>query len=171
MVFRPMIFIRGHERPDLVDLGGFSKRPLDPKPAKCLSGEYGQNPGFSIMRKMGWTDCEPLGIRGKGITEPVETKGRKNGDTSGLGYEEVVPVPGEQKMAVIRIVKIGENYGIGHSDYGSVFIPNGVMNFIRMSMTARIMTDNEIKQRKIYALMIAKPGRFTWRLVKVDMIV
>ena len=171
MVFRPVIFVRGHERPDRVIMGKLSNGKVeDPVPVKCLSAQHGQSPGLSIMGKMGWVDCEPLGIRGTGITEPVGTKGRQNGDTRGLGYEEVGPVPGEQKMAIIRIAHIGENYGGGHSEYGTVFVPNGAMNFIRCANYNWNLSDDEMKKLRIYALMVARPGKFTWRLQKVVMI-
>lgn len=168
-------FIPGSERPDLK--GKFAgRKPLVKSSGGGISSQLRDGPGYSIMRKMGWNDLEPLGIRGGGVTDPVRTDGRINGDTRGLGYEEkggntLKPDSGDQKMAIIRIVNISDNYGVGNSDYGTVFIPNGAMNFIRHANFNWDLSDDEMKKLRIYALMLARPGKFTWRLLKVDMIV
>jgi hypothetical protein len=126
------------------------------------------SPGYAMMKKMGWEDNTPLGIRGKGIIEPIATKGRVNGDTSGLGMEPYTPVDGEKKLVRVRIVSVGEKYGVGRCEFGTVFIPGGSMRFIRAFGADIHLNDNELRSVVLCAVIVAGKGRHNWRLERVE---
>ncbi len=87
--------------------------------------------GNKMLLAMGWVPGEPLGIRGKGILDPVEIEFRHDRDYRGLGFEELKAEDDEEvKDVSIRIKTVGDRYGMGVSDYGRVFIPNGCLNHI-----------------------------------------
>jgi hypothetical protein len=88
--------------------------------------------GSKMLISMGWTPGDPLGIRGRGIVEPVEAKFRDEKDYHGLGFEE--PEVEEDQEIVeevsVKIATAGDRYGMGISDYGKIYIPNGCLNHI-----------------------------------------
>ncbi len=56
---------------------------LAPRVSEPISPD---NPGCKIMKNMGWEEGTPLGCRGEGILEPVETHINEIKGTPGLGY-------------------------------------------------------------------------------------
>ena len=56
---------------------------LAPRVSEPISPD---NPGFKMMKSMGWVEGTPLGCRGEGILQPVETHINEIKGTSGLGY-------------------------------------------------------------------------------------
>ena len=56
---------------------------LAPRVSEAISPD---NPGFKMMKNMGWVEQTPLGCRGEGILTPVETHINEIKGTPGLGY-------------------------------------------------------------------------------------
>ncbi len=163
---QPMIFIRGEARPDrkgkllevVASASGVPTVRLDKT-----------NHGYEILRKMGWEENTPLGLRKVGIVEPVETRGRVGKDTSGLGYEKYVPTEGEKKVVTLKIVTAGEKYGVGKCELGSVFIPGGSMKFIRtLGFQRPPCNDRILSKIAVYGVVVARKAKHDWRLEKVD---
>ena len=165
-MLRPVAFVRGPAVPRMA-VGLDLLRAVGAMKADNTTLDQ-SSPGYRMMKKMGWGDKTPLGIRGQGIIEPIATKGRVNGDTSGLGMEPYTPMDGEKKLVRLRIVSIGEKYGVGKCEFGTVFIPGGAMRFIRTFGTGIHLNDNELKSVVVCAVIVAGKGRYNWRLVRVE---
>ncbi len=164
--FRPIMFTRGSERPDKV---GNLIQNVSSQPKPGFPHLDPENKGFKLLQKMGWKENTPLGIRGRGIIEPVKTSGRVTGDVSGLGYQKYSPKEGEKKTLTVTVVSAGEKYGVGRSELGSVFIPGSSMKFIRtMGFQCYPLRDKQVELMKVYATVICRPGKHDWRLAKVD---
>jgi hypothetical protein len=65
------------------------KGPADPEEDKASVSIpiASSNKGFQLLKKMGWVENTPLGLRGVGIIEPVQLKTQMM-DFAGLGKEE-----------------------------------------------------------------------------------
>jgi hypothetical protein len=100
----------------------------EPTSPRRVSPESG--PGYELMLKMGWCPGTPLGIRGKGIIEPVEATFRHDRDYRGIGFEEIQTDEDEVKKVSMKITNVGKNYGTAASDYGKVYIPMGALRHI-----------------------------------------
>ena len=90
MMLRPITFIRGPAVPQMAVGLDLLRAVGEMKTDKYTLDQ--SNPGYTMMKKMGWEENTPLGIRGQGIIEPIATKGRKNGDTSELKHVVVCAV-------------------------------------------------------------------------------
>ena len=168
---RRMTFIRGPAFPRMVgDLCRIDMLRAIGETKTDKSTLDHSSPGYLMMKKMGWEDNTPLGIRGQGIIEPITTKGRVNGDTSGLGMEPYKPTDGEKKLVRLRVVSVGEKYGVGKCEFGTVFIPGGAIRFIRTFGPGIHLNDNELKNVAVCAVIVAGKGRHNWRLGRVDWI-
>ena len=80
--------------------------------------------GYKMLLNMGWKENTPLGIRGRGILEPVESSFRLEEDISGIGYK----VKETEDLVVdteIKVLAVRKNFGVAISDYGLAFIPKG----------------------------------------------
>lgn len=100
--------------------------------------------GYKMMEKMGWIKETPLGIRGKGILEPVKVSYRHDLDYRGLGFEEFQTEENEVDKVSIKITKVGEHYGTATSDYGKVYIPMGALKHISNISRCRLYDLPEI---------------------------
>ncbi len=121
----------------------------------------------TIMKKMGWTGG-PLGCRGTGITEPIKVEGSAS-DTSGLGYkgEEILPpFEGEEITDVVKLSRIGANYGTGVGSRGTVFIPRGALRHIENICDRHSTLENLVGENFVCEL-ISGQGKHPWRLKKV----
>lgn len=129
-------------------------------------------PGYEILRKMGWEDTSGLGKRGGGMKEPVEVKPcniRMGKDTRGLGFgvkEDIVrPVPGEMTVAVVKISSSGENYGVGSSFFGKVYIPGGIIRHLQNR--TQVSSYNLIGKTVRVAIVASdESSRHPWRAVR-----
>ena len=166
MMLHPMTFVRGPAVPRMA-MGLDLLRAVGATKTEKTTLDR-SSPGYAMMKKMGWEDNTPLGIRDKGIIEPIATKGRVNGDTSGLGLEPYTPADGEKKLVRMRIVSAREKYGVGKCEFGTVFIPGGAMRFIRTFGTSISLNDNELKSVVVCAVIVAGKGRHNWRLGRVE---
>ena len=61
--------------------------------------------GNKMLLAMGWVPGEPLGIRGRGILDPVEIEFRHDRDYRGLGFEEF-KIEEDEEVIVLRPGKI-----------------------------------------------------------------
>jgi len=165
-MLRPVMFLRGPAVPRMA-VGLDLLRAVGEMKTDNYTLDQ-SNPGYTMMKKMGWEENTPLGIRGQGIIEPIATKGRKNGDTSGLGMGPYTPADGEKKLVRLRIVSVGEKYGVGKCEFGTVFIPGGSVRFIRAFMSGIHLNDNELRSVVVCAVIVAGKGRHNWRLGRVE---
>jgi hypothetical protein len=122
--------------------------------------------GYSMMLKMGWLKDTPLGIRGRGIltpiTETMET--RRDGDYGGLGYEESFSLTSEETNVDIKVVKVGDKYGVASSEYGDIFIPGGALRHLtNIAGTTR----KEFIGVHLCAEIKTSEGRYHWRVGKI----
>ncbi|KAJ2023866.1 hypothetical protein GGI06_001234 [Coemansia sp. S85] len=60
------------------------------------------NPGYSMLKKMGWTPGAGLGASKEGIIDPIEVEG--NDDRTGLGAEDKLPSE-KKRTKVARVTK------------------------------------------------------------------
>lgn len=128
--------------------------------------------GYSMLQKMGWEENTPLGLRKKGIMAPITDSMdiRLNGDYRGLGFHppvgETLPsIDGEEKGVDIKIIKVGERYGIGVSDLGEVFIPTGTLKHLN-NITG--YTRKQLVGLRLLSNIRVSDGQYPWRLQKVE---
>ena len=126
--------------------------------------------GYSMLQKMGWKENTPLGLRQKGIMAPITDSMdiRLNGDYRGLGFqpEETLPsIDGEEKGVDIKVIKVGERYGVGMSDLGQVFIPTGTLKHLN-NITG--YTRRQLVGLRLLSNITASDGQYPWRLQKVE---
>ena len=122
--------------------------------------------GYSMMLKMGWTSDTPLGIRGRGILSPISEKmeTRRDGDYRGLGYEDSFSLSGEEKNVDIKVVKVGDKYGVASSEYGDIFIPGGAMRHLT-NITGK--SRREFIGIHLCSEILESDGRYHWRVGKI----
>ena len=124
--------------------------------------------GYSMMMKMGWLKDTPLGIRGRGIltpiTETMET--RRDGDYRGLGYEESFSLSEAETNVDIKVVKVGDKYGVASSEYGEVFIPGGALRHLT-NIAGMVRNRREFIGVHLCAEITASEGRYHWRVGKI----
>lgn len=122
--------------------------------------------GYSMMMKMGWLKDTPLGIRGHGIltpiTETMET--RRDGDYRGLGYEEYFSLSEAETNVDIKVVKVGDKYGVASSEYGEVFIPGGALRHLT-NITGK--SRREFIGFHLCSEILESEGRYHWRVGKI----
>jgi len=122
------------------------------------------NPGYKMMKAMGWVNNTPLGCRGKGILEPVSSmiKMRLPGDFSGVGYEEKEEiVDGEKDEKEIKITHIEGNYAAGKCDRGGVYIPRGALKHLKNLLGSKLIG------KSFTGKIISKKGKYAWRVFSV----
>lgn len=123
------------------------------------------SPGYKMMKAMGWEDNTPLGKRGEGILNPVSSsvKFREPGDLSGLGYEkkENKIVEGEEDNKEVKIIRKEQNFAVGDCSRGKVYIPRGPMRHLMN------LIEGNIIGRRFQAKIMAKNGRYEWRVTSV----
>ena len=123
------------------------------------------NPGYKMMKAMGWVNNTPLGCRGKGIIEPVSTMitMRQPGDFSGLGYEEKEKIEeGEKDEKEIKITRIEANYAVGKCGRGGVFIPRGALKHLKNLLGSKLIG------KSFTGKIISKRGKYEWRVYSVE---
>jgi len=116
------------------------------------------------MIKMGWCPGKPLGIRGKGIIEPVEASFRHDKDYRGLGFEELQTDEDEVKEVPLKITNVGKNYGTAASDYGKVYVPMGALRHIGNISKTQV---RELPSIHIETSITKVDDKIKWRLGKV----
>jgi hypothetical protein len=128
--------------------------------------------GYSMLQKMGWKENTPLGIRGRGIMTPITDSMdiRLNGDYRGLGFESAIEetllsIDGEEKGVDIKVIKVGERYGVGMSDFGQVFIPTGALKHLN-NITG--YTRRQLVGLRLLTNITASDGQYPWRLQKIE---
>jgi len=123
------------------------------------------SPGYKMMKAMGWEDNTPLGKCGEGILKPVSSsvKFREPGDLSGLGYEkkENKIVEGEEDKKEVKIIRKEQNFAVGDCSRGKVYIPRGPMRHLMN------LIEGNIIGRTFHAKIMAKNGRYEWRVTSV----
>jgi len=121
-------------------------------------------PGYKLMLKMGWSPETPLGIRGKGITKPVEASFRHDKDYRGLGFEELQTDEEEVEKVSMKITNVGKNYGTAASDYGKVYVPMGALRHIGNISKSPV---RELPDIHVSATITKTEDKIKWRLSKV----
>ncbi len=168
----PVVFVRGPERPD------------KEKGVMAVESEKGRDPlvldpnnkGYTMMKAMGWEDDTPLGCRDHGIMRPLTDtiKFRKNGDRTGLGYDgcgvvKEKRVEGEKIELVVRIIDAKQNYAVGITTKGTVFIPHSVVGYISGKIQGK--WGFGIRKGLIGILFLSdltfRGGKYDWRVEKV----
>ncbi len=168
----PMVFVRGPERPD------------KEKGVVTVEAEKGHDPlvldpnnkGYTMMKALGWEDDTPLGRRGRGIMRPLTDtiKFRKDGNKTGLGYDgcgvvKEKRVEGDKVELVVRITDVKQNYAVGITTKGTVFIPNGAVGYISRRGQGKWGFGN--RQGLIGFLFVSeltfRGGKYDWRVAKV----
>ena len=122
-------------------------------------------PGYKLMMKMGWCPGTPLGIRGKGIIEPVEATFRHDKDYRGLGFEELHTEEDEVKKVSLKIINVGKNYGTAASDYGKVYVPMGALRHIGNISKSQV---RQLPSIHVSATITKTSDKIKWRLGKVS---
>tara|TARA_Y100001958_G_C21070420_1_gene430117 strand:- start:262 stop:789 length:528 start_codon:yes stop_codon:yes gene_type:complete len=121
-------------------------------------------PGYKLMLKMGWVPDTPLGIRGKGITKPVEVSFRHDMDHRGLGFETLHTDEEEVEKVSMKITNVGKNYGTAASDYGKVYVPMGALRHIGNISKVHV---KELPDIHVSATITKADDKIKWRLNKV----
>ena len=121
-------------------------------------------PGYKLMVKMGWSPDTPLGIRGKGITSPVEATFRHDMDHRGLGFETLHTDEEEMEKVSMKITNVGKNYGTATSDYGKVYVPMGALRHIGNISKVHV---KELPDIHVSATITKADDKIKWRLNKV----
>ena len=121
-------------------------------------------PGYKLMVKMGWSPDTPLGIRGKGITSPVEATFRHDMDHRGLGFETLHTDEEEVEKVSMKITNVGKNYGTAASDYGKVYVPMGALRHIGNISKVHV---KELPDIHVSATITKADDKIKWRLNKV----
>ena len=126
--------------------------------------------GYEMLVNMGWKENTPLGIREKGILEPVSQSivPRLNGDVRGLGYEDKISFEEREKCVRIRVTKMGDKFGVGSSEYGSIFIPKGAAR--HLTNLTGLFGKNMLGLTFIAAIDQSE-GTFNWRVVSISDVV
>ena len=122
-------------------------------------------PGYELMLKMGWAPDTPLGIRGKGIIEPVEATFRHDRDRRGIGFEKIQTDEDEVKKVSMKITNIGKNYGTATSDYGKVYVPMGALRHIANISKSPV---RELPTIYVSSTITKTEDKIKWRLGKVS---
>ena len=121
--------------------------------------------GYKMLINMGWKENTPLGIRGRGILEPVESSFRLEEDISGIGYK----VKETEDLVVdteIKVLAVRKNFGVAISDYGLAFIPKGCVTHIT-NVSRTCYGRKPLGQRFTVRLVRKEDSKYDWRLVKV----
>ena len=121
--------------------------------------------GYKIMLKMGWSPDTPLGIRGKGITSPVEATFRHDMDHRGLGFKILHTDEEEVEKVPLKITNVGKNYGMAASDYGKVYVPMGALRHIGNISEVHV---RELPEIHVSATITKADDKIKWRLNKVS---
>ena len=133
----------------------------EPTSPRILEG----GPGYKLMLKMGWSPDTPLGIRGKGITSPVEATFRHDMDHRGLGFETLHTDEEEVEKVSLKITNVGKNYGTATSDYGKVYVPMGALRHIGNISKTQF---RELPSIHVSATITKTDDKIKWRLNKVS---
>ena len=127
--------------------------------------EINSGPGYKLMLKMGWTPDTPLGIRDRGIINPIEVSFRHEMDRRGLGFEELQTDEGEVEKVSMKITNVGKFYGTAASDYGKVYIPMGALRHIGNISKSPV---RELPDIHVSATITKTDDKIKWRLKKVS---
>jgi len=125
-----------------------------------------------MMKNMGWLESMPLGTTGVGLMEPVSSSlvAKFDGDTSGIGYENVAkdinPI-GTKMRAEIVISKVCDTFGIASSDEGGVFVPNGVIKHLKNVRRTSGDKSGVLSGLHVDVVIVRAKGRFPWRVAIV----
>lgn len=126
--------------------------------------------GYKMMVNMGWEESKPLGIREKGILEPIsqKMKCRLNGDVRGLGFSDAVSFDASEEDVRIKITRVSEKFGVGTSEFGAVFIPRGALNHLTNISGC---LGKEMLGLSILAKINRCEGSFDWRVANISNII
>ena len=128
-------------------------------------------PGMKILKKMGWDEESPLGIRGEGLSAPIEIPFRHDKDYRGLGFQKRQTEEKKVEGVKIKITTVGDRYGVGVSDYGTLFIPVGclkhIANLCGMHGGQGFLKKMLPNLRFIGSIHKEEKGRHEWRLFRV----
>ena len=122
-------------------------------------------PGYKIMLKMGWVPDTPLGIRDRGIINPIEVPFRHEMDRRGLGFEELQTDEEEVEKVSMKITNVGKFYGTAASDYGKVYIPMGALRHV--GNIAKVPC-RELPSIHVSGIISKTEEKIKWRLGKVS---
>jgi hypothetical protein len=126
--------------------------------------------GYKMLVNMGWKENTPLGNREKGILEPISQSivSRLNGDVRGIGYEDKHSFEEREKGVRVRITKMGNKFGVGSSEYGSIFIPKGAAH--HLTNLTGLFGKNMLGLAFIAAIDQSE-GTFNWRVASISDVV
>ena len=126
----------------------------------------GDNRGYILMERMGWSPGTPLGIRGIGITSPIEVPYRHEADRRGLGFGVLDTEEDEVRNVSMKIKRIFPNYnGVAVSDYGDIYIPNSSLRHIKN--VAKLSTSLQLPDIYVKGNITKTDKKIKWRLEKV----
>lgn len=118
------------------------------------------------MERMGWSPGTPLGIRGVGITSPIEVPYRHEKDRRGLGFRVLDTEEEEVENVTMKITRISPNYnGFADSDYGDIYIPNSSLRHIKN--IAKLSTSLQLRDIYVNGVITKTDKKNKWRLNKV----
>ena len=126
----------------------------------------GDNRGYMLMERMGWSPGTPLGIRGIGITSPIEVPYRHEKDRRGLGFEVLHTEEDEVRNVTMKITRISpNNNGFAVSDYGDIYIPNSSLRHIKN--VAKCHRASQLSDIYVKGIITKTDKKIKWRLEKV----
>lgn len=131
------------------------------------------NPGYQILKKMGWGGDRPLGKNGNGILFPItqDLDTRLAGDRRGLGYE--LPEEkelGEEMETEVKVVEVRGKYAIGRSGVGDVYIPNGALKHMWNVESYSMENGDSVLNfigKNVMAVIVRKEGKYKWRMKQI----
>jgi len=137
-----------------------------PPSSAPTSPRGGDNRGYMLMERMGWSPGTPLGIRGMGITAAIEVPYRHEKDRRGLGFEVLDTEEEEVRNVSMKITRISPNYnGVAASDYGDIYMPNSSLRHIKG--IAKLSTSLQLRDIYVRGIITKVNKKFKWRLEKV----
>ena len=150
-----------------VFIPGQTTSPPTSTPTSPSEDRISTSPGYKLMLKMGWSPGTPLGIRGEGITSPVEATFRHDKDYRGIGFEEIHTEEDEVEKVAMKITRISPNYiGTGASNYGDVYIPTSSLRHIKN--IGKLSSSLQLRDIYVSGIITKTDKKLKWRLNEVS---